>query len=556
MNELLLFINLQKKLFHNHRETWKQHSRLKVIVVSTFASIFFLTLFLFFYGGFLFFYDYIPRDFFYMIMDYMFCLFYFSLFTMLLFSACIIAFSVFFHAEETRYLMTCPLTFSSVFFYKFYETFLVSSWAVFFLGIPVCFAYGIQQRVSLEFYPLLIAIFIPFVTIAALIGTLFAFVMMLYLKKYIRWILLFIGALLITGIVLLVISITNLKNEVPTMTASWLFGLLDYFKFAHHPLAPSTWASQAMTALTQQEYKTFAFYLITLYSTMFFLCAVAYLLTNYRYHQAWNIAHSTKEQKSQWTLAWVHNFLRILFFFKNKDRTFLEKDIKIFVRDPLQWSQFAILLGLLLLYILNLRTLHYDQRPLFWQHFVTTLNLGATAMILCTFASRFIFPLLSLEGKRFWMLGIMPISRRNVVISKFLFSVTMLFGCSEILIFLSCYMLRLPWGLTMLHSISILEITLGVSGLAVGLGALYPNFREDSPAKIVSGFGGTLNLILGLAYVLTMVLIQNVPSYLILKETITLPTLYLCLLIGLAVTTVTCFIPLAMGIRHLESLEM
>ena len=31
-----------------------------------------------------------------------------------------------------------------------------------------------------------------------------------------------------------------------------------------------------------------------------------------------------------------------------------------------------------------------------------------------------------------------------------------------------------------------------LNALAVGLGAVYPNFREDNPSKIVSGFGGTL----------------------------------------------------------------
>lgn len=556
MNELSLFITLQKKIFRNQANTWKQHSRLKIFVVSTFASVFFLSLFFFFYFGFLFFYNYIPRDFFYMIIDYMFCLFYFALFTMLIFSSCIIAFSVFFHAEETQYLMTCPLSAPTVFFYKFYETFLVSSWAVFFIGVPICFAYAIQQRASLEFYPLLILIFIPFVIIAALIGTLVAFVMMRFLKKYIRWILLIVGIACLIGLVILIISIATLKDEAPALTASWIFGLLNYFKFAHHPLMPSTWASQAMTALTQQEYKTFVFYLCSLYTTMFFLGAIAYQFTTYHYNKAWNIAHSTKESRSRWHLQWVKKILKFLFFFKQQDQTFLEKDIKIFIRDPLQWSQFAILLGLLFLYTCNLRTLNYDQRPLFWQHFITTLNLGATAMILCTFASRFIFPLLSLEGKRFWMLGIMPISRRNVVLSKFLFSVVMLFCSSEILVATSCYMLRLPWGLTLLHSLTIVEITLGISGLAVGLGALYPNFREDSPAKIVSGFGGTLNLILGLVYVIAMICIQNVPSYLILQERTHWATLYLCLLLGIVTTCVACVFPLALGIRHLESLEM
>ena len=43
------------------------------------------------------------------------------------------------------------------------------------------------------------------------------------------------------------------------------------------------------------------------------------------------------------------------------------------------------------------------------------------------------------------------------------------------------------------------------AALATGLGALYPNFREDNPTKIVSGFGGTLCLVLSFLYILASV---------------------------------------------------
>ncbi len=66
-------------------------------------------------------------------------------------------------------------------------------------------------------------------------------------------------------------------------------------------------------------------------------------------------------------------------------------------------------------------------------------------------------------------------------------------------------MLRVPGPTTALQAISTVAICFGLSGLSVGLGAVFPNFREDNPSKIVSGFGGTLNLILSLAFVSAMV---------------------------------------------------
>jgi ABC-2 type transport system permease protein len=45
-----------------------------------------------------------------------------------------------------------------------------------------------------------------------------------------------------------------------------------------------------------------------------------------------------------------------------------------------------------------------------------------------------------------------------------------------------------------------------VSGLSVGLGAVFMDLRQQNPAAIVSGFGGTLNLILNLAVMLATIL--------------------------------------------------
>jgi ABC-2 type transport system permease protein len=44
-------------------------------------------------------------------------------------------------------------------------------------------------------------------------------------------------------------------------------------------------------------------------------------------------------------------------------------------------------------------------------------------------------------------------------------------------------------------------MTLTLNGLAMGLGVIYPNFKEDNPSKIVSGFGGTFCLVLSFLYI-------------------------------------------------------
>ena len=87
-----------------------------------------------------------------MIVSYLFSLFYFALWIMVVFSSTIIAYSVFFHTKETKFLMTCPIPVENIILYKLVETFVFATWAVLFIGLPVCFAYAIQLKLAWSFY--------------------------------------------------------------------------------------------------------------------------------------------------------------------------------------------------------------------------------------------------------------------------------------------------------------------------------------------------------------------------------------------------------------------
>jgi ABC-2 type transport system permease protein len=187
------------------------------------------------------------------------------------------------------------------------------------------------------------------------------------------------------------------------------------------------------------------------------------------------------------------------------------KDWRLFVRDPVQWTQCAILFGLMGFYVLNLRTFSYHlARPL-WRNLTALLNLGATSLVLATVATRFVFPLLSLEGRRFWVLGLLPIARRTLLWSKFLFAFVGALAVTLPLILASGSLLDLPAATLWHHCVAAVCVCFGVSGLAVGLGAVCPNWREENPSKIVSGFGGTLNLLLSVAFVVMVLLLTAAP---------------------------------------------
>ena len=173
-----------------------------------------------------------------------------------------------------------------------------------------------------------------------------------------------------------------------------------------------------------------------------------------------------------------------------------------------------IFFGLLGLYFLNIRRFHDNAIQLsLWSNMISFLNLAVVGLILSTFTTRFIFPMISLEGRRFWILGLLPVARQRILWGKFLFAASGSTLACCALVAASDVMLRIDLLVLFVHQVAALVLCVGLSGIAVGLGATLPDMREQSPAKIAAGFGGTLNLIVSAAYIAVVVAATTVPTY-------------------------------------------
>jgi ABC-2 type transport system permease protein len=182
-------------------------------------------------------------------------------------------------------------------------------------------------------------------------------------------------------------------------------------------------------------------------------------------------------------------------------RILILKDVRSFLRDPLQWSQLAILLGLLGLYLAYLPRVRPGGFTVPWQGLICFLNYGAITLILSTFTSRFVFPLMSLEGRQMWLVGLWPLSRGRVLWAKFLYALTVTSTAALVVTFLSIRALDLPWALGLVQAHGTLATCVGLCGLAVGLGARLPSYRASNSGRIAAGLGGTVNLIASVALV-------------------------------------------------------
>jgi ABC-2 type transport system permease protein len=146
---------------------------------------------------------------------------------------------------------------------------------------------------------------------------------------------------------------------------------------------------------------------------------------------------------------------------------------------------------------------------------------------------------------------------------KFAFSATGGLLIAESLVLLNDLILELPPIALVLHVFTVGVLAVGLSGLSVGLGACLPNFRETDPSKIAVGFGGTLNLLAGLVYLLLMIGLVAGPWHLAATQQAEAPTglgesgwmLAGRILIGVLLGVGAVAIPLRAGASALRRME-
>ena len=558
MSDITLLTSLKLAELRNKIRLLRHQPVLKIIVLTTFSIAFWTTL----YKVFLYLFKFLgtfSADTNNLIAT-IFYIFFFSLTIMLVISNGIISYTSLFRAKETAFLLTSPIRVESVFVYRLIESLVFSSWALLFLATPLMAAYMAFYKLSWHFLVLSIILFGAFTLIPSIIGSTAAMIITTFLPRTKRGVFITIIGIAIGGALVFLSKLLTLRG---TLTTEYLLvkEIFDTVGFARNPIFPSYWVCRGIFSLSTGEYTDALFFFLLILSNITFLGMLAYLLAKKFILRGWFVSQGLSHRRIISSHHIFDTLLNVcLFYIRKETRNIVIKDIKSFIRDPAQWSQFLIFFGLLALYFLNLRTFAYDEKQLYWKVMVAQMNLIATSLTLATFTSRFIFPQFSLEGRRFWIIGMAPINRSNILFSKLTLSVVSSFIISELLIGISSYMLRVPTALFVLHIFTLLAICLGLSGLSVGLGTIYPNFREDNPSKIISGFGGTLNLVLSLAFVLAIILLQHLLCYVMFRYPARFAFTHLwsiTAVLGItAITVLALFIPMWFGLKAIKNIEV
>lgn len=483
--------------------------------------------------------------------------FFLALGVMLAFSNAVLAFGSLFGRAEPAHLMSLPASARQIVLLKWLEGAILSSWSFLLLGFPLMVAVAKATPVQWYFYPLFIGHFTGFVIIPSTAGILAAWAVAMWAPRRPLFLALWVAA----GIIIAAIAWITRLSSMHASAEQWVSSIFEHAHLAKSIWLPSTWTAQGIVSVFERDVGKSLFYLAVVLANAGFFAWLTINLIGSTWPEAYNRAQQGRfipTIRSGWITAGV---VHLLFWpLRRAYRMILLKDLRTFARDPTQWTQMVIMLGLLLLYALNLPRLPLDLDNPRVKGLIAFLNLTTISLILATFTSRFVYPMLSLESQQLWLLGLLPVSRRSLLMVKFLFAlvVTALAGLGVML--LATRQLKLPHYWPYVHLLVAFGVCVGLCGIAVGCGARFPVLGHRNPARIASGFGGTVNLVASMFFVAGMMLAMAVVTW---REfdaafrTIADVGLRIWLITAglLLFSAATCLAAMTIGIRHFEKLE-
>lgn len=550
--DFLLLLKLKLYILKNKVSALRNESIFKITVIGLFVIFYGAGAFWIFLKGF----DYIANSIGlgYFLIDRLFYVFFMLLFFMLIISQLIITYTTFYRNYEIEFFFSLPLSRSSIYTIKFLEGTFLSSWAFIFLCVPLFLAYGISRSLGIGFYLMGLILSLPFVFIATSLGTIFVVILIKYFPRKLT------GVLGVCGSILLILGI--IYYRFLRLEANWnsgdlgliIDGMLRHTKISLFIGLPSYWLSSGFLAVLYGDWQETIFYFLVLLSTCLFTLCLCREIGKKLYYSTWQTLKS-KHLISIYRPNMVSRFLN-----KWQMGTLFYRDLKLFLRDPTQWSQFAIFFGIIAVYILNLRRMNYDIESIFWKNFISFLNISTISLTLGTLCTRFIYPQWSIECKRMWITGLTPVSTTKLMLSKLSVNIALCTLITLALILASNIMLKVDPYMLWLSIGTILVLSITLPCLSLGLGAIFPNLKEDDMAHIVAGFGGTLTLVLNLCYIIVVLTLLVIPTHLYFsKKIITVHTFKTWIIISsstvICISTIISIMSLWAGCKRLRKME-
>lgn len=472
----------------------------------------------------------------------------------------VVSFSTMYRSAEVQFLLTTPLPHSTLFAMKFLDNFFYSSGTFFLAGFSLLLGYGAYFHLPWHFYPfMMFGVVVPFMLIAATGAVLMLLGMMAAAARF-RFRTIIILVVIFYALQLyLYFAVTNpvhLANEV----MKYYPNVNGYFGYLDAPavrLLPNFWVSQILFFYSTGNIGAVLQYTALLIGVCLVMGMLMFLAGRKFYYSTWITSLSLR------TAAPAKIDRGGIFRLSSPSRMPAQAEVLIkrefwqFFRDPAQWIHFAVMIGLVLVFVMSIGALEFRLTDPMLKTTVYLSLLAFNMFLIASMTLRFLFPQMSLEGKMYWTIRSAPVSPAKVYWLKGVLPIVplLLIG-GGLTVFSSVPFRGIPF-LGTANAVAICCSTLTLMSLNLGMGSYYVDFVEKNPIRISSSHGATITFLISVAYMIFVGISFFFPVYLTLRavanETFVRPQwMYYAFTANAVVTLLLSLVAHRIGIRSLK----
>lgn len=490
-----------------------------------------------------------------------------TFFSILLFSNIVTSLSTFYLSRDLERMVAAPVPQRHLFYARFIETVIDSSWMMVLFALPAFLAYGVVHGTGPLFYAMTALTLPPFLVVPAAIGvTITTLLVNIFPARRTKDILLLLAVVSVACLYLLFRLVRPERLVNPEGFADFS-AFLQAMQTPEWTFLPSTWATEILFPLLGLREGTPFFYYLLLVTTagVFVMASEAVLSRTFLF--GWTKAQEGRQARLTLRPLWERALSAATVFFAPSTRIIVIKEVKTFFRDTSQWSQLILLAALVVVYVYNFSVLPLSGSPLvtfYFKNVIAFLNLALAAFVVASVAARFVYPSVSMEGRAFWIMKTGPVAASDIWWAKFWTGAIPLFVLGEILVLATNSYLKVVPFMMWLSAATLFAMIFSIVALALAVGVTYPNFDADNAAKVASGGGGLVYMVLCMSFIGAVVVLEAWPVYAIFSSrfrdapmSLTTQVGVAASLLAVAVLTIAVFAgSVRYGIRRLERIEL
>lgn len=437
-----------------------------------------------------------------------------GLFSLLCFSNTITAIGAFYLSEDLELVLSLPVRRETFFYARFIDAVVQSSWMMGFFGAPVFAAYGYAYGGGWSYLLALIGVLPGFVLIPGGLGALVAAVLVRGIPAHrVREAMAFVGVLAL-GAVLVLLRLLRPERLVNAEDFQSLAAYVAELQTPLPALFPPRWAVDVVEASLRDKALPMV-ELGLLLSGGVAMVGVARWVTEAVYDEARAKAQAARAARMARSGLLDRALALWTWPLPRPVASVVIKDVKGFLRDPAQWSQLFVVAAIVAIAMASAAAMPTDflNGPI-GVYLREVLSFGALTMvgfILASLAARFQFTAVSLEGRAFWIVRTAPLRPEQLLLAKLWPGLLPMVVIGEVLALGIGQILGAGAVVMGVSAFTALAMALGIAGLAVGMGALYPDFKADNAARVAASPPAMLFMLAAMGLVFAVAALEVIP---------------------------------------------